>query len=57
MTNQVSCRNALNFAPQDRAALMNRGPSVMGLKVADDEEAATVFRVGSASIGGPCLPT
>lgn len=36
---------------EDRAALMNRGPSVMGLKVADDEEAATVFRVGSASIG------
>jgi hypothetical protein len=36
---------------EDRAALMNRGPSVMGLKVADDEEAATVFRVGAASIG------
>ena len=35
VTNQVSCRNALNFAPQDRAALMNRGPSVMGLKVGD----------------------
>ena len=31
---------------EDRAALMNRGPSVMGLKVADDEEAATVAESG-----------
>lgn len=36
---------------EDRAALMSRGPTVLGLKVADDEEANTVFRVGAASIG------